>query len=435
MVLRVRQNLGKYYIEKKLAEGGSAVVYQALDRIEGIRIALKVPHSEQVNAEFLEDFRKEVRLTASLDHVNILPLKYAGFIERQFVVVFPLGERSLAERIQSRLSLRSAFHYAEQMLEAVAYAHKQGIIHCDIKPENLILFSENRLRLTDFGIAKVAQKNGRAASGSGTIGYIAPEQAMGKPTFRSDVFSLGLVTYRMFSGRLPEWPFEWPLPGYSSLRTRLHSDLIEFLRKALQLDQRKRFADAGQMLLALRKIKPRALRDAPGTRRRRVVVAPQRDWRTVRQRQFLRHYGTALRTRFPCTRCKGPVAESMKACAWCGHGRAIHRHETRFPASCTRCRRGMKLDWSYCPWCYGPGYEPLSTRQFTDSAYEGRCTNHACKRKLLMPFMRYCPWCRKKVKRTWKIAGSSDKCSSCGWGVLRMFWSFCPWCTKTLTRR
>jgi serine/threonine protein kinase len=97
------------------------------------------------------------------------------------------------------------------MIEAVAYAHRQRIIHCDIKPENFILFPDNRLRLTDFGIARVAQ-NTVAGSGSGTVGYMAPEQAMGKPSMRSDVFSLGLVIYRMLTGQLPEWPFEWPPP-------------------------------------------------------------------------------------------------------------------------------------------------------------------------------------------------------------------------------
>lgn len=203
VVFKARQSLGKYRIERRLAEGGFAVVYQALDQVEGIRVALKIPRQNMLTKGVLEDFRQEVRLAAKLDHPNILPLKNAEFIGEHFVVVFALGERTLADRLVSRLGLRSALDYSEQMLEAVAHAHRHRIIHCDVKPENLILFANNRLRLTDFGIAKLALRTVRA-SGSGTMGYMAPEQAMGKPSFRSDVFATGLIIYRMLSGHLPE---------------------------------------------------------------------------------------------------------------------------------------------------------------------------------------------------------------------------------------
>jgi serine/threonine-protein kinase len=441
----IRQCLGKYRIEKRLAEGAHAVVYQAFDTIEGIRIALKAPLRELVGPSYLEEFRREVRLTAGLDHPNILTLKYAGFVDGHFVIVYPLGERSLAERLQSRMSMRTTLDLAEQMVEATACAHLHRIIHCDIKPENLILFSGNRLRLADFGIARVAR--GRLeASGSGTIGYIAPEQAVGKPSFRSDVFSLGLVMYRMLSGELPGWPYEWPLPGARSLRSRVHPDLLGVLERAIQLDPRDRFSDAKTMARALRQVRPRSLRFADArnaakasTKVRRQAVtesrgrASGRDWQTVRKRQFERAYGRQLETSYACSCCHGPVSESMQGCPWCGRARLVHRDETRFPASCPRCHRGMKLDWRFCPWCYGAGFEPLSARQYSDTRYQARCANSRCSRKLLLPFMRYCPWCRRKVQRGWKIEGSKDRCDSCGWGVLRAFWNFCPWCCKSFS--
>jgi len=199
-VLRAKQKLGKYRIERRLAEGGFANVFQAYDTIEGVRVALKVPHPELLTRGVLEDFRNEVRLMAQLDHPHVLPLKDASFIGPHFVVAFPLGERTLADRIQNRVSLPAALDYAGQMLSAVAYAHSRRVMHCDIKPENFLLFPGNRLRLSDFGIAKVARRTIQA-SGSGTVGYVAPEQAMGKPSFRSDVFSLGLILYRMLSGQ------------------------------------------------------------------------------------------------------------------------------------------------------------------------------------------------------------------------------------------
>lgn len=265
-MLKARQKLGKYRIERRLGEGGFAYVYQAMDTIEGVRVALKIPRSQLVNAEVLNDFRNEVRLTAKLDHPNILLLKDASFIGEHFVIVFQLGERTLADRLRRRLSLDTALDYAQQMLEAVAYAHHMKIIHCDIKPENFIIFPNNRLRLADFGIAKVAQRTIKG-SGSGSVGYMAPEQAMGRPSLKSDVFSLGLIICRMLAGKWPEWPFLWPPPGYAQIRRKAHPDLIAFLRRAIEPNPRRRFRDAEQMISAFERVRPRAERYA--LRRRR----------------------------------------------------------------------------------------------------------------------------------------------------------------------
>ena len=133
-MLRARQKFGKYQIERRLGEGGFATVYQAMDLIEGIRVALKIPHASVMDDEFLTYFRNEVRLTARLEHPNILPLKNASFINGHFVIVTPLGENSLADRLRCRMSFEKVLDFADQMLQAVAYAHQQRIIHCDIKP-------------------------------------------------------------------------------------------------------------------------------------------------------------------------------------------------------------------------------------------------------------------------------------------------------------
>ncbi len=265
-MLKARQRLGKYRIEKKLSDGGFASVFRAMDTIEGVRVALKIPHAANITEDVLSDFRHEVRLAAQLEHPNVLPLKNAAFIDGHFVIAFPLGERTFSDRLQSRMSLPTALDYSEQMLEAIAFAHRHRIIHCDIKPDNLILFAGNRLKLTDFGIAKVAQKTVRG-SGTGTVGYMAPEQAMGKPSLRSDVFSAGLVMYRMLSGKWPEWPFEWPPPGYQKLRGRVHPDLINVIRRAIDPNPRKRYRDADALLRAFRPASETALRHAARKRR------------------------------------------------------------------------------------------------------------------------------------------------------------------------
>ena len=253
---RVRQTFGKYRIERRIAEGGFAIVYQAYDKIEGIRVALKIPYNHLVNRDVLNFFRKEVRLASSLRHPNILQLKNAEFIDDHFVLAYPLAEESLADRLQRRLATTTAFQYASQMLEAVACAHRSKVIHCDIKPENLLVFPDNQLILSDFGIARVALRTIRG-SGSGTVGYIAPEQAMGRPSFRSDVFSSGLILFRLFSGRLPEWPFEWPPPGSQRLRSRVPPEFVDIIRRAIDPNPTKRYRDCIQMQRAFTQITPR----------------------------------------------------------------------------------------------------------------------------------------------------------------------------------
>ncbi len=256
--LRARQRLGKYRIEKRLAQGGFAYVYQALDTIEGVRVALKMPHQSVVTPTMLDTFQREARMVAKLDHPNILPVKDASFIEGRFVIASRLGEQTLTDRLRKRLAFSSAMNLIEQLLEAVAYAHRNKIIHCDIKPDNIILLPDGRLQLMDFGIARVAQKT-IAGSGSGTVGYMAPEQAMGRPSTKSDVFSIGLICYKILTGHLPEWPFDWPPSGYASLRRKCHPELIDLLRRSLEMRPSRRFRDANEMSQAFKRLKRKAM--------------------------------------------------------------------------------------------------------------------------------------------------------------------------------
>lgn len=431
--LRRRQRFGKYRIVRRLGEGGFAEVYAAVDTIEGVRVALKIPRGSFVTGDALESFYREVRLAARLEHRNILGLKNAEFIEGRFVAVSALGDETLGERLQRRLATAKALDFADQALSAVAFAHEQGVIHCDIKPDNFILFGGSLLRLTDFGIAKIALQTVQA-SGSGTVGYLAPEQALGRPSRRSDVFSLGLVIYRMLSGELPAWPFEWPPVGYQQLRTKVPQPVIDVLERALKVDPRRRYADAGKMQKAFRLARRRGNKKRSRARSRPQQARTEPGWRTVQRREFTRRFGRALQTRHSCSRCRGPVSEAMTNCPWCGAARKVHRGESTFPTRCPRCQRGMKLDWRYCPWCYGPGFEPQGNRAYADRRYQGRCANPSCPRKDLMPFMRYCPWCRRKVRRSWLINEGKGKCPKCRWGVAAEFWNFCPWCGQNLAK-
>jgi len=432
--IRARQRLDKYQIVRKLADGGFARVYEAYDTIEGIYVALKIPHPEVLHHMAIEDFRKEVRLTAWLEHPNVLAIKNAQFIGDIFVIVYPLGDESLADRLTRRIATRTVLTYAEQLLGGLAFAHQHHIIHCDVKPENCILFPDEKLRLADFGIAKVALKT-LSAAGTGTVGYLAPEQAMGKPSFRSDVFSAGLIIYEMLAGVRPEWPYEWPLPGLERLRLKVPQEMITFLRRSIEVNDRKRFEDAETMLAAFERLRSTIARfQARKKNPTKRKTKNGRGWQDVRRRAFLRQYRKSLMLNASCGRCGNPTSETMKNCPWCGYGPKVYRRPTAFPSRCRRCGRGMKLDWRFCPWCFGAGCEPRSEREFSDVRYNGRCSNPACSRKDLMPFMRYCPWCRTKVKRRWRIEGSNSKCPKCSWGVLPEYWDHCPWCAKRLKK-
>ena len=253
--LRVGARLGKYRLQRRLGEGGFATVYAAMDTIEGRQVAIKIPDGRYItNSQSLDDLHREVRIMARLEHPGVLQLKDAQFVDDQFLMVFPLGEESLADRLSRRMSRVLAVDYLVQMVDAVAYAHQRRILHRDIKPENFILFPDQVIRLTDFGLARV-ESGACEVSASGTLGYMAPEQAMGHPNFRSDVFSLGLVMYRLLAGELPEYPFEAPLPGYNRLRRGVSAELVSLIRKAIDPAPRKRFRDAVAMSNALAKIR------------------------------------------------------------------------------------------------------------------------------------------------------------------------------------
>lgn len=255
---RARQMLGKYRMLKRLNSGPRADVYSAYDTIHGIKVALKIANPDIIEDNFLDEFRHEARLSSRMEHANVLPVQNACFIDDHFVIAMPLGIETLAERMTRRMSNKLAMDFATQAVAAVAHAHANKIIHCDVKPENFILFPGNRLRLSDFGFSKVALRTVKA-SGSGTLGYLAPEQALGRPMFQSDVFALGLVIYQLFSGRLPDYPYTWPMPGYERIRSKLRRRTITWLRKSLEFRHQDRYRNAVAMENAFRDIRLKLL--------------------------------------------------------------------------------------------------------------------------------------------------------------------------------
>jgi hypothetical protein len=242
-------------------------------------------------------------------------------------------------------------------------------------------------------------------------------------------FELDWLRSELLSGYLPEWPYDWPPREIKRVRAKLQPQLVDWLRRAIQVRPENRFKNAATMYREFKRLRNGAAKKK-SARRRKAADDPSL-WQKVLFRQFQRKYRKVLETRYQCRQCTGPVSELMQSCPWCGTERPLDRHASRHPAECPRCRRGVKLDWHYCPSCYGPGFEVETTRRFPDKRYTSKCQNEKC-RGPLAPFMRYCPWCRAKTKRPWKLPGSATRCPHCRWGVDTNFWHHCPWCTKAL---
>jgi eukaryotic-like serine/threonine-protein kinase len=187
---------GRYRIVRKLGSGGMANVYLAEDEELGRRVAIKILNDRYANDEdFIERFRREAKSAASLSHPNIVSIYDRGEAEGTYYIAMEVIEgRSLKELVLTRgpLPITDAIHYARQMLEALRFAHRHGIIHRDIKPHNTLI-GEQGLKVTDFGIARYGPSQmTEAGSIMGTAQYLSPEQARGAPvTASSDLYSWG----------------------------------------------------------------------------------------------------------------------------------------------------------------------------------------------------------------------------------------------------
>ena len=201
---------GRYQIEEIVGVGGMAVVYRARDTILGRDVALKV-----LKKEFAEDpdirkrFSIESRAVAKLSHHNIVSVFDVGSEDGTDYIVMELIEGiTLKQYLQRKghLSWEETIFFAEQVARALMHAHSRGIIHQDVKPQNVIILRDGTAKLTDFGIASfaAAQETRVVQEAIGSVHYISPEQAKGsKIDYRTDIYSLGVVMYEMLTGRLP----------------------------------------------------------------------------------------------------------------------------------------------------------------------------------------------------------------------------------------
>src|SRR5438270_2288446 len=186
-----------------------ANVYLAEDQELGRRVAIKILNDRHANDDqFVERFRREAKNAASLSHPNIVSIYDRGEAEGTYYIAMEyLDGRSMKELIVSRgpAPISVAIDYARQILAAVGFAHRHGIVHRDIKPHNVLVDAEGRLKVTDFGIARAgASQMTEAGSIIGTAQYLSPEQAKGAPVDQtSDLYSVGVVLYELLTGTVP----------------------------------------------------------------------------------------------------------------------------------------------------------------------------------------------------------------------------------------
>ena len=219
-MLATGNKLGPYEIVALLGAGGMGEVYRALDPRIGREVAIKIlPAAFSDEADRLRRFEQEARAAGALNHANVLAVYDIGNHQGSpYLVTELLDGETLRERLnQGGIPRRKAIDYAIQLVQGLAAAHEKGIIHRDLKPENLFLSRNGRLKILDFGLAKLIQADATAAESSklqtagpqsqpgtilGTIGYMAPEQVRGKPAdHRSDIFTFGAILYEMIAGK------------------------------------------------------------------------------------------------------------------------------------------------------------------------------------------------------------------------------------------
>lgn len=201
---------GRYRLDAQIGVGGMSMVYRAFDTVLERQVAIKLMHSSlSTDADQLERFRREARAVAQLNHPHIVGVIDAGEDVATPYIVFEYVEgETLKDRIRrlGRLPVSEAVAYAIEIARALGAAHAVGIVHRDVKPQNVLIDEEGSAKVTDFGIARNLEQEGLTADGRvlGTTDYVSPEQALGHPvTGQSDLYSLGIVLFEMLTGDVP----------------------------------------------------------------------------------------------------------------------------------------------------------------------------------------------------------------------------------------
>jgi len=277
----------RYQIINTIANGGMSVVYRAKDLILERQVALKVLRRDLSDDQvFRNRFRAEAKASAKLTHPNIVTTYDFGLDSKRLFIVMELVNGShLKDWIVKKKisSMYNGFLLIKQASSGLAYAHQQGIVHCDIKPENMLVSDNGTLKITDFGISRALETISRTEKHSeiwGSPFYISPEQAGGKPPLpASDVYSLGVILYELFTGNLPfkdndaliliEKHKTEDLISPRIINPAIPDYLEKIITKALEKDPTKRFANGSEMFNELNSISSNIIKT--GSLRREIL--------------------------------------------------------------------------------------------------------------------------------------------------------------------
>jgi serine/threonine-protein kinase len=324
----VGKTIGKYELHERIGRGGMAEVYKAYHASLDRYVAVKILHpflSE--DPEFKERFEREARNVAQLRHPNIVQV-YDFDVEPQRMLYYMVMEYINGPTLRNRLmqlrfegenfTTSEAIRITRDLASALAYAHSRGMVHRDIKPANIMIDSDGRVVLTDFGIARIVSGPNMTASGSmvGTPAYMSPEQGLGQPgDHRSDIYSLGVVLYQLVTGTIPydaDTPIAIilkhvndPLPPPSSINPEIPEGLERILYKALAKSPEERYQNIEEMALHLDNLDAASTLIIPAS-----VPTPQVE--EVAEPE-LESYAPPLQTRAPLHGCAGWLLASTVA--------------------------------------------------------------------------------------------------------------------------
>ncbi|HHX56819.1 MAG TPA: Stk1 family PASTA domain-containing Ser/Thr kinase [Clostridiales bacterium] len=263
---------GRYEINELIGVGGMADVYKGHDLVDNRVVAIKILKKEfSENEEFLRRFRNESKAIAVLSHPNIVKIYDVGFTEKiQYIIMEHIDGITLKEYMENEkvLNWKDSAHFIIQILRALQHAHDRGIFHRDIKPQNIMMFTDGTIKVMDFGIAKFAREDGKTATNQaiGSVHYISPEQAMGEETdSKSDIYSVGIMLYEMLTGQKPfdtDNPVSIAVMHMQSNAKRprdVNPDILvgleEIILKAIEKETSKRYQSASEMIRDIEKVK------------------------------------------------------------------------------------------------------------------------------------------------------------------------------------
>ena len=296
----IERNLSdRYRLDTRIGQGGMAVVYSGIDTVLRRRVAIKVLRAElAADADFVARFYTEAQHAAKLSHPNIVNIYDVGREGESYFIVMELVEGpTLAEMVENdkRLPEAVAIDFAAQICNGLAYAHRQGLLHRDVKPANVLVTKDDVVKISDFGIARAVTTQTMSMTQPGmvmgSVFYISPEQAQGHELHEtSDLYSLGIVLYQMLTGKLPytgESPITVALKHVSNPVPLVDADdpsispaLAAIVRKLMQKDPAARFPSAAAVATALREAREHPLVTTPfdvsSSGERLVASAPRR---------------------------------------------------------------------------------------------------------------------------------------------------------------